>query len=159
MMNGRELNDQVGASGYANAKMKAPKGGGKMAKNAVAPKLAGENVVAGVVHHHGTPKAIYDELFLLALNRHASPAEVTKLEQVRSGQAVVKIGSGVAPAPSGGTKPAGKGPNRKAAPVAKGPAGPPKTAAVAPGAAPSDVHFYQDVFWALLNTNEFILNH
>ena len=28
-----------------------------------------------------------------------------------------------------------------------------------PGAAPNDVLFYEDVLWALLNTNEFMLNH
>ena len=27
------------------------------------------------------------------------------------------------------------------------------------GASPIDVNFYEDVFWALLNTNEFMLNH
>jgi hypothetical protein len=30
----------------------------------------------------------------------------------------------------------------------------------APGVAPGgELAFYQDVFWALLNTNEFMLNH
>ena len=27
------------------------------------------------------------------------------------------------------------------------------------GSSPTDLTFYQDVFWALLNTNEFMLNH
>ena len=54
--------------------------------------------------------------------------------------------------------------NPPANPPAKGanpPKNPPKAAPTpVPGAtSPDDVLFYQDVLWALLNTNEFMLNH
>jgi hypothetical protein len=125
MMNGRELNDVIGVGRAANT----------------------NNVIAEVIRKRGgTPAAVYDELFLMALGRHPTGAEVTKLEQVRAGMATVKLG----PAP-----PPAKGPNPKGP---KQPAG--GTVGVAPGVAPGgEVAFYQDVFWALLNTNEFMLNH
>ena len=37
--------------------------------------------------------------------------------------------------------------------------GPQTSGTPVPGAAPYDVDYYVDVFWALLNTNEFMLNH
>ena len=100
--------------------------------------------MAGVVAAMGSPPRIYDELFLMALNRHPSQSEVQKLEQVRMGQATVQLGT-AAPTPT----PKAKGP--------KGPTGP--NIRAVPMAGPQDVSFYQDVFWALMNTNEFILNH
>jgi hypothetical protein len=36
---------------------------------------------------------------------------------------------------------------------------PPPTPGVVMPTTPADVTFYQDVFWALMNTNEFMLNH
>lgn len=93
------------------------------------------NPVAEVVKRVGTnPGKVYEELFLMALGRRPTGEEVSKLEAVRNGKAGVAVG----------------------APTAKGKAAP-KTAV--PGAAAGVVEFYQDVFWALLNTNEFILNH
>ena len=124
MMNGRELNDVIGVGRGANA----------------------NNAIADVIRKRGgSPQAVYDELFLMALGRHPTAGEMNKLEQVRAGLATVKLGPSTSPAPKG-----------------KGPKGPnPKGGvAAAPGvAAGGELAFYQDVFWALLNTNEFMLNH
>jgi len=99
------------------------------------------NVIADVIKKRGgQSSAVYDELFLMALGRHPTQGEIAKLEQVRAGMATVKLG----PAPT----PKGKGANPKGG------------VAAAPGVAPGgELAFYQDVFWALLNTNEFMLNH
>lgn len=103
---------------------------------------SGTNVVVDVMKKVGAdPRKVYDELFLMTLSRHPTPDEVSKLEQVRIGKATIPTG----PAPA-------KGPTGKA--VGKAP--PPQPV---PGAYPADVGYYQDVLWALLNTNEFILNH
>ena len=128
MMNGTELNGEIGVGRNADA----------------------TNVVAELVKKHtsggsASPKAIYDDLFLLTLNRHMTTAEFNKLEFVRSGKAEVLLGPPPAPVKPG----------------PKGPATPPKSEPpkYAQGAGPNDVGFYQDVFWALLNTNEFMINH
>ncbi|MBY0458824.1 MAG: DUF1553 domain-containing protein, partial [Gemmataceae bacterium] len=122
LMNGKDLNDQVGTT-------------------------KDKGVVADVVKKKGgVPAAIYDELFLMTVGRHPTKEELAKLEQVRSGRATVNLGTGGTGGSTGST--GGKGPN----PPKGGPA-------IAPGAAADDVTFYQDVFWALLNTNEFMLNH
>jgi hypothetical protein len=129
MMNGRELNAEVGAG---------KKGSG--------------GVVEDIMKKKGTnPRAIYDELFLMTLTRHVTPQEVAKLEEVRLGKATFDLGGG-APAPTTGT---GKGPVPKAKVPPKG-----GNNKVVPGASSNDdVTFYQDVFWALLNSSEFMLNH
>ena len=133
MMNGSELNGEIGSG--------TGRKGGTTEGNAVADAIRTRG---------GNPAAIYDELFLMTVSRHPTAAEIAKLEQVRNGGAVVKVGSGEAP------KPPAKGPLPKGGPASKTPAG--GTIAVA-GSSPSDLSFYQDVFWALLNTNEFMLNH
>ncbi|HUR54274.1 MAG TPA: DUF1549 domain-containing protein [Gemmataceae bacterium] len=123
MMNGSELNGEIGAS--AGRKGNAGEG------NAV---------VDAIKKRGGNPSAIYDELFLMTVSRHPTAAEIAKLEGVRNGAAAVKVGA----------EPPKKGPNPK------GPAG----GSIAVGASSAqDLSFYQDVFWALLNTNEFMLNH
>ena len=114
------------------------------------PALSTENqrnVVAEVVQkNRGVPREIYDELFLMTLNRHPTQAEFVKLEQVRAGG---RVTVGTPPPPAKG-KGKGKGPNPKQ----------PGGATVdIPGTMPGDVAFYQDVLWALLNANEFMLNH
>ena len=121
LMNGKDLNDQVGT-----------------AKD--------RGVVADVVKKHKAyPIGIYDELFMMTLSRHPSKEEVTKLEQVRNGRATI---AGTPATPTGPT------------PKGSVPPKPPVAVPVPiPGASPDDVSFYQDVFWALLNTNEFMLNH
>jgi hypothetical protein len=84
---------------------------------------------------------IYKELFLMTVSRPPTGEEIAKLEQVRNGKATIELG---APAPktgSGGKRPA----TVEKIPVA--------------GAAPNDPSFYRDVFWALLNSSEFMLNH
>ncbi|MDY3559920.1 DUF1549 and DUF1553 domain-containing protein [Gemmata sp. JC673] len=102
-----------------------------------------KGVVADVVKkHRGTPSPIYDELFLMTVSRHPTREELAKLEQIRSGRATITLGNGGSP--SSGSKGAT----------------PPKSGPVpVPGASPDDITYYQDVFWALLNTNEFMLNH
>jgi hypothetical protein len=135
MMNGKEINSKIGSN-----------------------KDSG--VVSDVVKRnaHLGARAIYDELFLMTVSRHPSTNEIGKLEEVRMGRAVVDLG---APAPkTPGTKPPPAGAGTK--PPPKGPPAPaPATGGkvIAPGALPDDVPFYQDVFWALLNSNEFMLNH
>jgi hypothetical protein len=126
MMNGRELNGEVGK--------------GK------------DGVVADVVNRYTTRagvkvRDIYDELFLMTVSRHPTNEELRKLEEVRMWKATIDLG---VPAPSGtgtGTRPLPKGPARTPVPGAdpKNPFG--------------DVTYYQDVFWALLNSSEFMLNH
>lgn len=128
LMNGKDLNDQVGTN--------KDKG--------VVPEV--------VKKHKGNILAIYDELFLMTVSRHPTKVELDKLEQVRTGRASVNLGT---PAPTVPTGPPGKGPN----PPPKGPPVKPGAPTPIPGASPDDVSFYQDVFWALLNTNEFMLNH
>lgn len=94
-----------------------------------------------VKKHRGNASSIYSELFLMTVSRPPTREELAKLEQIRSGKATITLGTG-------GPAPTGKGPT------------PPKSGPVpVPGASPDDVTFYQDVFWALLNTNEFMLNH
>lgn len=137
MMNGKEINGEIGS--------------GKGAK---------DGVVADVVKRYdrgpGTnPIEIYNELFLMTVSRRPTKQETDKLEEVRMGRAFVVLGTPPAPKGSGtGTGVPPKGPPPKGPP--KGPTGP---GVFAPGALQNDVAFYQDVFWALLNCNEFMLNH
>ena len=110
-----------------------------------------KGLVVDVVAKHGArgPAGIYDELFLMTVSRHPTAAEVAKLEGIRSGNARINLGAPPAtgPAPKGGKPPA------------PAPAAPPGAGTPVAGASPTDVAFYEDVFWALLNTNEFMLNH
>jgi hypothetical protein len=88
-----------------------------------------------------SPGKMYDDLFLATLSRHPTAAEVARLEEVRLGKAAITLGP---PAPA-----KGKGPAPKSGPVAIVPATP----------AGAERAYYQDVLWALLNTNEFMINH
>jgi hypothetical protein len=127
MMNGKELNDEIGKQGGRNV------------------KDAKEGVVSDVVktHIHKGVRDIYDTLFLMTVSRHMTENEYTQLEKVRSGATTVHLGN---------TQPAPK--NGKAPPKPQ-----PGAVAAVPGAYPDDIAYYQDVFWALVNSNEFILNH
>jgi hypothetical protein len=95
-----------------------------------------------IKNHKGS---IYDMLFLMTVSRHPTQAEISKLEEVRQGRAYTSLGSTPA-APA-------KGPAPKTPP--KGNNGP----KVAVPGTNDEFSFYQDVLWALLNSNEFILNH
>jgi hypothetical protein len=117
MMNGREINGEIGS--------------GPMRRKGAA------GVVAEVVaKYRGSPRKIYDELFLMTVSRRATPEEVARLNDVRDGT-TIRLGASGDPASKGARPPA----------------------IAIPGTGADDVAFYQDVFWALLNSNEFILNH
>ena len=141
MLNGRELNDEISRKGN------------NVVLSVVARNSKGEAVAA---------RAVIDQLYLLTLNRHATPAELATLLDFQKGgrrvmgeaaphaEAVPKPGKAAPPpAASAGGKAAGGKPAGK----------PNKVIGVLEGVSASDLGFYQDVFWALLNTNEFILNH
>lgn len=139
MMNGKELNDEVKRkdTGVVAQVMK---------KNA---RKTGEAFFNGVI----------DDLFLTALNRHANRTELTTLLDIMKKGGTLKTDKpteptkGPNPPAKGPVPPKGKGPNPKDPPTATG--GP----VAVGGSYLFDPTFYQDVFWALLNTNEFILNH
>ena len=140
MMNGREINAQVGTGG-ANAVQKLVE---KYAKSGVA-----------------NADAVIDELFLMTLNRHPTGEEKVRIKTLQTKGGIVK---GEAPATA---TPTPKTPAAKPAPV-NAPKGTPgkgnaKAPLVATGVvlptSPNDVTFYQDLLWALMNTNEFMLNH
>jgi hypothetical protein len=129
MMNGRELNEEIGPRG--------------------------SNVVLKVVQKYARGGSVnvdlvLDELFLMTLNRRPTGEERAKLKALQQRGAVVKA---EAPKPQ---PPAPKGPRPKG--QRKRP-NPPTTPGVVLPSGIGDVSFYQDVFWALLNTNEFMLNH
>jgi len=91
--------------------------------------------------HNGNFNGIIDELYLASVSRHATAAELKAILEIRNGIVV---------------------PNRDAKPTApvKGKPAPNKGGGkVVSAESANDVKFYQDVFWALLNTTEFMLNH
>lgn len=140
MMNGKELNDEV--------------------------KRKDTGVVAETMKRHAKKQgeafftAVVDDLFLVSLNRHANKTEMATLKDVMIRGGALKTDKPTDPAkpPAKGPNPPPKGPNPKG-PNPKGP-NPPAGGPVAVGGSDLyDATFYQDVFWALLNTNEFMLNH
>jgi hypothetical protein len=127
MMNGKELNKEVTREG------------------GVVEEAMKKNYRNGQVNVNG----VLDELFLAALNRHPSQAELTALKDVMNGIVVAPRDDkddkdDKKPEP---TRPGVKKPDPK-----------PTGTVVMPSSA-VDKKFYQDVFWALLNTTEFMLNH
>jgi hypothetical protein len=150
MMNGRELNREVTRKGgvVEEAMRKHAKGG--------------QVNVAGVI----------DELFLAALNRHPTPAEVAALKDVQNGMIAAARDDKKdepkkeEPKKPDGTKPETTKPDTTKPDTTK-PAAKPDPKKPDPKAPPTvimattanDPKFYQDVFWALLNTTEFMLNH
>ena len=84
----------------------------------------------------------------MTVNRPPKREEMDELNKVRSGMAKIDLGA-PPPPPKKGKRPVQ--PPKKGNP--KGPS------VYVPGAGQDEVAFYQDVFWALLNCNEFILNH
>jgi hypothetical protein len=122
MMNGREINNEIGVG--------LPKG-----------KTSRDSAVVNVLRQRGTePRVIYEELFLMTVNRRPTSEELEALEQVRKGTSI-RLGSSGMSSSTGGRPPKGSG----------------DTITIAPATDP--VTFYQDVFWALLNSAEFMLNH
>jgi hypothetical protein len=147
MMNGRELNGELGAS-------LNPRAG--VASNSVT-KIVAKHSKNGTTAVNAS--AVIDELFLAALTRHPTQQEMSKILGLMTKGAVI-AGDAAKPAdakPTPDSKPlpptTGKGKNRPMPTTV--PSGPRQVAA----SGPNDITFYQDVFWALLNTNEFILNH
>lgn len=119
MMNGRELNREVTrAGGVVEEAMKNNYRGGKVDVNGV-----------------------LDDLFLAALNRHPTQAELAALKDVQNGTV----------AAARDDKKDDKKDPKKPDPKSPG--------TVIVGTSTVDKRFYQDVFWALLNTTEFMLNH
>lgn len=152
MMNGRELNSQVAKNDASGVVRRA------------------------VVRHNARPDAVLDELFLATLGRHPSQAELDKIKATAKGGIVAepkpaaekpkpaekpKSGSAAPPAEKpkpGATPPTAEKPKAGTQPPAKKPGTAPPTV-TGFGPATDVVAFYQDVFWALLNTAEFMLNH
>jgi hypothetical protein len=140
MMNGREINAEIGPGGA--------------------------NAVKRVVEKHSksgltNASAVIDELFLMTLNRRPSAEEKSKLLNLQQKGAIIKPEAGstgsAPPAPVPPKTPAaGKGTIPKKPPT---PVKVPATPGIVLPVAPNDVTFYQDLFWALLNTNEFMINH
>ncbi len=134
MMNGRELNEAIGPQG--------------------------SDVVRRIVEKHSrggatNAEAVIDELFLTALNRHPTTEERAKLRLIQQKGAIVKAEPPPKEPPP--ARPPAKGQPGKG--PRKPPPAPPAPAGVVLPTTANDVGFYQDVFWALLNTNEFMLNH
>jgi hypothetical protein len=119
---------------------------GREINNEIGSGKGKDGVIPDVMKKVGAnPKAIYTELFLMTLSRRPTDLEIAKLEQVRTGKAFHDVGA-PAPPKTGGT---GTKPPPKSTP----------TTVPVNGAAADDATFYQDVFWALLNSSEFLLNH
>lgn len=109
-----------------------------------------KGVVADVVNRNTTrgvtsPVGVYTDLFLMTVSRRPSREEVAKLEEIRLGRARINLGT---PAPTS--------PSPSKGPAPKGSTG---GVVIVQGAYPNDITYYEDIFWALLNTNEFMLNH
>ncbi len=131
MMNGKELNKEVTRKGgVVDEAMKSHTKGGQVNVNGV-----------------------LDDLFLAALNRHPTPAELSALKDIQDGAVV--SGRDEKSDPKDPKKPDPKDP-KKPDPKKPDPKAPPT---VIMGTGTNDPKFYQDVFWALLNTTEFMLNH
>ena len=111
----------------------------------------GANAVLEVVRKNSrggstNADAVLDELFVMSLNRHPTAAEKVKIKGLQRNGAIV---AAEAKKPeSAGYKPSAGKPWTK-----------PGVSGVVMPTYAQDVTFYQDVFWALLNTNEFMLNH
>ncbi len=119
LMNGKDLNDQVGTT-------------------------RDKGVVSEVVKKYGgAAQKVYDELFLMTVSRRPTAAEVARLEQVRMGRATINLGTGAARPGTEGDRPgeAARGRCRRRA-------GRDGRRDLLPGRV-----------LALLNTNEFMLNH
>ena len=142
LLNGAELNGEINRNSTK--------------KGATAADLGVVRVIAAKhTDRRGQTDApqVFNELFLAALSRHPTRTEVMTLMelQLKGRKIEVEVAS---PSPA---KPQPRRPGSRPAKPAE-----PKTADawILPAKdGVNDLGFYQDVFWALLNTNEFILNH
>ena len=121
MMNGKELNNEISSQGATAVK-----------------RVIDENSIRGIPN----PNRVFDDLFVMTLNRHATPTEIAKLRKIQTRGAILESKDDkTQKSPSYPNRPGWKGGQ-----------------VVAPSAT-TDITFYEDVYWALLNTNEFMLNH
>ncbi len=133
MMNGKEINREITRTG------------------GVVEEALKKHTKGGAVSVDG----VLDDLFLAALNRHPTKAELTALKDIQDG-AVAAARDDKKDDPK---KPDPKKPDPKAPPKKPDPKDAKPTGTVIMGVGKDDKKFYQDVFWALLNTTEFMLNH
>lgn len=141
MMNGRELNSEINRQSETNP------------VRVIAQKhTRGNNVNA---------RAIIDELFLTTLNRHPTGQELDKILTLQNRGAIVAAEGNAQAAPAPPPPKSPLRPGQRPGAGRRQPTPPPVAAGprVVPPSGPNDLTFYQDVFWALLNTNEFMLNH
>jgi len=119
---------------------------GKEMNEAITKK--GSNVVEELMKKHkGSPDLIIREIFLTTVSRPPTLAEITAVKRIQLGEYNTNRDK-----PTTAEKP----------PVGKPPVVKPPVGKPAPK--PTDMafyteQFYQDLFWALLNTSEFMLNH
>jgi hypothetical protein len=145
MMNGKELNGEIDRESAGNP----------------VRKIFLKHAKGGAANS----RAIIDELFLTTLNRHPTVNEIDKVTGIMTKGAVVAGESApkdAKPAPTKTTPapaaaPEKKGEKGKKPPAAMTPV--PSGPRAVPATGPNDLTFYQDLFWALVNTNEFMLNH
>ena len=135
MMNGQDLNGAISRPEATNPVL----------------RIVARHAKSGTVNG----SAVIEELFLATLSRRPTEKEMATILAIRNNGAKVDMGistpSATPPkttAPPKGTNPP-KGPNRP----------PVQINGIVPGTGPNDTTFYLDVFWALINTNEFMLNH
>jgi hypothetical protein len=133
MMNGRELNSEINRQSESNPVV----------------RIYRKHTRGGMVN----ARAIIDELFLVTLNRHPTSAEYDKILAIQRKGTIIP-GESAGP-PTARPNPPPRGGARRPASPPPTPTGP----RLVPATGPADLTFYQDLFWALLNTNEFILNH
>ena len=142
LLNGSDLNSEINRDSKK--------------KNATAADLGVVRVIAAKHTRRGQTNApqVINELFLAALSRHPTRTELMTLMELQLKGRKIEV-------EVKGTEPAKPQPRRPGYPSAGKP-GDPKTADawILPAKdGVNDLGFYQDVFWALLNTNEFILTH
>jgi hypothetical protein len=144
MMNGKELNGEIDRESAGNP----------------VRKIFLKHAKGGAANS----RAIIDDLFLATLSRHPSVNEIDKIAGIMNKGAIV-AGEGAPkeakPSPVKVSPAAAPPPEKKGEKGKKPPASTPVPTGprAVPATGPNDLTFYQDLFWALVNTNEFMLNH
>ena len=144
MMNGQELNGAISRPEATNPVLR------------IVTKHAKSGAVNG--------NAAIEELFLTTVSRRPTDKELSAILSIRNNGAKVDIGATPTPATTTTPPPKSSTPPKAANPKATNPQkGPNRTptpiTGTVPATGPNDTSFYLDVFWALINTNEFLLNH